>query len=102
MKRKLVFFMLVFYLQGYSQTWSVLNSGTSTDLWGVFALSPSIVYACGVNGILLKTTNGGLTWMPQTIGTSETLGCIYFTSAMNGFVIGNNGAAFRTIDGGAT
>jgi photosystem II stability/assembly factor-like uncharacterized protein len=39
--------------------WSILNSGTSADLFSVFFSTPNTGYAVGSGGTAIKTINGG-------------------------------------------
>jgi gliding motility-associated-like protein len=101
MKKKILLLgLLLIYLAGYSQTWTKLNSGITTGLYSVSAPTASVVYICGINGIILKTTDGGVTWSPQSSGTSESLASIYFTSVTDGMAVGDNGIIIRTTNGG--
>lgn len=59
-----------------------------------------IGYTCGLNGVLNKTTNGGLTWVAQNSNTTESLNEIYFLDAKTGYVVGTNGLLLKTTDGG--
>jgi gliding motility-associated-like protein len=100
--KKTVFFSIFtwMYLFGYSQTWTKLNSGITTALFSVSAPTASVVYACGINGVILKTTDGGITWSSQSSGTNQSLAFIYFTSVTNGMAVGDNGTVIRTTNGG--
>jgi gliding motility-associated-like protein len=101
MKKKILLSsLLLICLVGYSQTWTKLNSGITTALYSVSAPTASVIYTCGINGVILKTTDGGVTWSPQSSGTSETLASIFFTSVTNGTAVGDNGLIVRTTNGG--
>jgi photosystem II stability/assembly factor-like uncharacterized protein len=45
----------------YGNTWTTQVSGTSIDLLSVCLTSSTTAYVSGVNGTILKTTNGGIT-----------------------------------------
>jgi len=47
-----------------SPGWTVQNSGISTDLFSVKAVSQSAAWAAGSGAQVLTTTNGGTTWKP--------------------------------------
>lgn len=51
-----------------------------------------------VQGVILKTTNGGMDWTSQIFGNS--LLSVTFTSSQKGWVVGNGGLIFVTTDGG--
>lgn len=40
--------------------WIVLNSGTQEDLYAVYFVDPLTGWVCGDNGVILKTTTGGI------------------------------------------
>ncbi|RKY87001.1 hypothetical protein DRQ09_05195, partial [candidate division KSB1 bacterium] len=54
----------------------------------------------GQNGVILKTTDGGVNWNVLNAGTGEDLNNIYFLNESVGFVCGNNGIILLTEDGG--
>ena len=56
--------------------------------------------AVGVNGTILKTTNGGNLWTIQNSGTSNDLSSVYFTDANTGYAVGDSGIILKTTDGG--
>ena len=52
-------------------------------------------------GIILRTSDGGVTWTAQSSGTPNTLYGVFFVDADTGTVVGN-GTILRTDDGGTT
>jgi photosystem II stability/assembly factor-like uncharacterized protein len=46
-----------------SQNWSQQNSNTTNQLNSISTMPSYRVWACGNNGTVLKTTNGGINWM---------------------------------------
>jgi hypothetical protein len=74
-------------------------------LYGIDFISPDTGFACGNNGTLLKTYDGGLNWTLTPSGTSYQLLSIFFTDSNNGFSCGGNGSintgvVLKTSDGG--
>ena len=57
--------------------------------------------AVGLNGGILRTTNGGSIWTPQASGLSTSLYGVSFTDANTGTAVGDYGRIVRTTDGGA-
>ncbi len=55
--------------------WSPMESGSTLDLQGVFALSPMEVYAVGARGTLLRFD--GASWISESSGTSRMLRDIF-------------------------
>jgi photosystem II stability/assembly factor-like uncharacterized protein len=54
--------------------WSAQTSGVTTLQYGVKAVSPSIAWAGGTGGVVLRTTNGGTNWTSVgggAIGTAD-------------------------------
>ncbi|MCA9755825.1 MAG: T9SS type A sorting domain-containing protein [Candidatus Eisenbacteria bacterium] len=86
--------------------WELQTSGTTVDLHGVTANHSDIdiAWACGDDGTILYTSNGGATWEEQDSGTSENLYAIAFQETQFGPVIavGANGTIVRTQDAGVT
>ena len=57
-------------------------------------------YYCGQNGVIRKTTNGGINWIEQTSPTTQALKTIYCRDTSNIYAAGNNGTIVRTQNGG--
>ncbi len=54
-----------------------------------------------MQGVVLKTTDGGATWTSVNLGNVQ-LGGIFFTSDLVGYTVGNPGKIFKTTNGGNT
>jgi len=74
----------------------------------VFFLNDNTGYACGVNGIVLKTTDAGLNWTLQNTGTTYGFACIQFVDENYGYASGGfaggsqlNCKLIKTMNGGA-
>ncbi len=67
-----------------SATFADVNTG-----WGV-----------GVNGIIMKTTNGGNNWFSQVSGTTNLLYCTNFLNTHTGWVCGGSSVIIKTTNGG--
>jgi len=58
-------------------------------------------FVTGINGVILRTTDGGDTWSdPLNTPTDRTLNGIYFPTPEIGYVAGNGGVILKTTDGG--
>ncbi|MBM3435025.1 MAG: hypothetical protein FJY07_02280 [Bacteroidetes bacterium] len=71
-------------------------------LWDVHFPDQNTGYAVGVSGVIIKSTDGGLTWQSQSSGTAEELKTVMFANSNFGFAAGNNGTVIKTTDGGST
>lgn len=70
------------------------------------AVNPNVLYACGgyidpIPGIIVKSTDGGLTWqqLPHSINASRFI-ALHFFDASTGLIAGPG--LWRTTDGGTT
>jgi photosystem II stability/assembly factor-like uncharacterized protein len=100
-KKTHVAFFLFFLssLSAFAQ-WSPVNSGTTSNLNGVYLLDSGTGFVVGDAGTILKTTDTGMTWTALTSGTTETLHDVYFFNADEGVAVGDGGLILRTTDGG--
>jgi uncharacterized delta-60 repeat protein len=87
---------------GHSSTQKV---GFGTNERGIkifFHEDGSNGWIVGRNGLVLKTSDGGVTWRYQNSGVTELLTDVEFSDASNGCAVGSNGTIIRTVDGGDT
>ena len=49
------------------------TSGVTARLRGISAVSPTVAWASGASGTILRTTDGGSTWQPRRIAGTEKL-----------------------------
>ena len=85
-------------LQG--QSWTLQTSGTTQSLYGIHFLDANNGWAVGLNGTIIRTTNGGTTWTAQTSGITNHLFDVYFIDANNGLAVGEFGRVLKTTNGG--
>lgn len=88
----------LFVLQSAPAQWVSQTSGTTNHLQSVFFTDISTGWACGIGGIMKKTTNGGAVWENQSAG-SGTLYEVYFINPSTGWACGI-GTIFKTTNGG--
>jgi photosystem II stability/assembly factor-like uncharacterized protein len=95
--------------------WSVQTSGIRTNLRGVSAVMArdaqghplAIVWACGSNGVILRSPDGGKTWQQLSVAGGEKLDFrgIQAIGAQTAYVIsigsGDDSRIYKTTDGGA-
>jgi photosystem II stability/assembly factor-like uncharacterized protein len=83
--------------------WQVQTSGVSVNLKDVSFATSLIGYACGDNGTVLQTLNGGITWTKSLPAGSEIdFSGIEVSGVDSAWVVGKKGIMYETIDGGAT
>ena len=69
--------------------WVSQSSGVSSQLLSVYFVNQAIGFACGVNGKVLKTTNGGANWQASTVlDTSHVFTSLHFINPVTGFIAG--------------
>ena len=78
---------------------SIFRDGT---LLGVSAPSANVIYVCGSNGMIYKSSNGGDTWLDQTVKTARNVNTIFFYDEKHGFAVGDSGLILYTSNGGLT
>jgi len=79
------------------------STGAANSINGVSFGTSLVGYACGDNGSIYKSTDGGLTWAVKNTGVANVkYNAISFKDASNGIVAGNNGTAYMTNNGGDT
>lgn len=86
--------------------WTPLASPTDVELRGLSVVSPSVVWASGQRGTVVRTTDGGRTWSRDTVPGAGGLDlrAIAATSALvaHAASIGDSSRIYRTTDGGRT
>lgn len=103
-------------LAASAQSWTVQASGMDTDLRGVGAayftdaqgVVKPVVWACGSNGVILRSTDEGKTWKRLRVSGGDKLnfrGIVAFDADL-AFVMaignGDKSRIYKTTDGGAT
>lgn len=84
---------------------SILGSASLSSLADYYAVrfvTPSIGFAAGSKGHLLRTLNGGATWDSLASHTLSTLNGLAFLTPSIGKTVGAGGTIIGTTDGGTT
>ena len=91
---------------------SQLGSGTTQVGQGTPLTSLSILatkwtsdntgFAVGMDGLMIRLTNGGTKWQYMNSGTPYRITDIEFVTAQIGYIVGDRGVIRKTIDGGTT
>lgn len=70
------------------------------DVWAVDFVNEYVGYLCGEDGLIMKTTDGGLNWVVQNSWVTSRLYDIKFLNADSGLAVGASGLVLKTTDGG--
>ncbi len=71
-----------------------------SSITGLSFVTSSLGFACGYNGMIFKTTDGGATWAKLPSAVTYDLYAIDFVDANLGFACGELGTILKTTDGG--
>lgn len=86
--------------------WTLQASGVDAELRGLSVVSPTVAWASGQRGTVIRTMDGGRTWTSTTVPGAATLDLrsIAATSARTAYAlsIGDSGRVFRTTNGGVS
>lgn len=97
-----IFSILLFFQVVFSQNgWVQINPGFSQTYNSVHFADANNGMACGINGAIIKTTNGGTNWTVLNSGTSFGLNDIKMFSPSIIIACGDNQIIIRSTNGGA-
>lgn len=103
-KKQTSYFLTLIFLiilsQGINAQWVQQNSGTTSDLYSIYFTDASHGVATGINGLILKTDNGGQLWQNVASNTANHLVSVFFPSYNVGYAAGYAGTVVKTMDGG--
>lgn len=100
---KILFLFIIIFSwtdKSFSQ-WISINSGTVQNLHSVSFINHQTGFTCGDNGLILKTTGGGVNWFSLISGTSENIYSVCFYNSNTGIACGNSGLIIMTTNSGA-
>jgi photosystem II stability/assembly factor-like uncharacterized protein len=99
---KLTFTFLVILLSGINidSQWIQVNTGFPQFHTAVHFIDSSNGIACGSNGMIIKSVNGGLNWTLCNSGTTQYLNDIKFVNNQIVIATGNNQIILRSTDSG--
>jgi len=83
-------------------TWNPVESGTELALTDVAFVDINHAWVSGDKGLILFSTDGGLTWGRRDTGVEARLLSVSFIGVDEGVVVGENGTILMTTDGGMT
>ncbi|HWA07089.1 MAG TPA: YCF48-related protein [Ignavibacteria bacterium] len=73
--KKIICFIFVFsfFHNSADAQWIQQTSGVGTSLLDIDFVNENTGWACGDNGVIVKTTNGGVNWVQQSSGITNRL-----------------------------
>lgn len=81
-------------------TWTKLYP-VATQLNDIIFCNPTTGFAVGHGGVILKTTDAGVSWAQQNSGITENLNAIAATGINNIWAVGDNGIVLFSTNAGA-
>ncbi len=83
-------------------SYMVDSAGGYRSIYEADFVDNNIGFASGLDGLILKTTDGGDSWEVLTSGTTNDLWYIDFIDADTGYACGSSSTLLKTTDGGVT
>lgn len=96
-----LFSLISFFNFTFSQSWVQLSSGTSLNLNTIYFLNVNTGFAGGDDGLILKTTDGGLSWQAYNTLIGRPISAIQFIDINTGFAATTN-KVLKTTNSGIT
>jgi photosystem II stability/assembly factor-like uncharacterized protein len=81
------------------QSWNLFDTGFG-GLNSIFFVNNNLGWSVGVNGKIIKTTNGGISWFRMNSPTGDELNKVFFVNSNIGWTVGNSGKILKTYNGG--
>jgi photosystem II stability/assembly factor-like uncharacterized protein len=106
MKKFYFFILALIFLVVTSRSqpvFSSLTTSSNTNLMGISFADTVTGYACGENGTVIKTTNGGASWTTLTTGNTNRLWDIKIIPGSAGqkvIAVGDNNTVIKSMNGG--
>ena len=102
-KSKILFLILslLYTFSLHSQTgWFPLQSYTTVNLPTIKFFDENTGYCAGLNGVILKSTNGGTNWFSISTGSTTSYLQLCFLNVNTGWITGYNGVMIKTTNAG--
>lgn len=102
--RIIPFFILILFtvMTRAQNDWVLQNSGVNNVLFDVHFTDDNSGWVCGLSGIILHTSDGGINWETQSAPPVNYYSSIFFTDDQNGWAAGYAGRIIHTSDGGSS
>ena len=103
---KAVFLLFILAL-GYvtnAQHWQMIPTGATEDIYNIYCLDENTLFACGQNGVIFKSEDGGVTWQEKHRETGIDALSVSFSNNGNGYclMVGGQFYIIKTEDYGET
>ena len=86
----------------FDTAWTKINAGNGTNLNSIYFVNSFVGYAAGGQGIILKTSDRGMSWINEQSHSTSRISTIKFGfDTCSGFAIGENGMFLKTTDCGS-
>lgn len=82
--------------------WTMISTPNDETLNDVTFVNEQVAYAVGMNGTILKSSDGGETFVLQNTREGFNLNAVFAIDDQNVWVVGENSLIYRTTDGGTT
>lgn len=92
----------------FGANWNVIYDTPGPWLKSILFMDTMKGFAVGENGVILSTTNGGITWATISTSVQRDFNAVTFISADTGYIIGGTQSGtyrktiLRTVNGGST
>ena len=77
-------------------------SGVTVTLWSVMFADTLHGWACGDNGNLVRTSDGGQHWQKVAAFSTRSLDAVYFVNPATGWLVTDTAQIYKSTDSGAT
>jgi len=95
----------IIYSRDSSGDWNQLSTNeTNVTINSITHFDAYHTWACGENGVIMRSSNGGQSWSSQAVNTDCSLRDICFPTALTGYCVGyssSEGVILKTVDSGS-
>ncbi len=88
--------------QAVRSTWRQIKTPISSTLNSIYFINDSTGFACGNQGAVISTRDGGNSWQTLSDSSQINLYNIFFMNQSRGFIVGSNGTILNSTDAGNT
>jgi photosystem II stability/assembly factor-like uncharacterized protein len=79
-------------------SWTLINTGYTNKLTGIFMQSPFVAFASGTNGRILTSYNGGGSWINDDISANDLYQITFAPGTSAGWVVGEFGTIAKRVN----